>query len=138
MKRSKKVLSRGRKERRTKELHPSDRGRLRRPPPPSASRRGNLLGGAAAIALTELALDVAPLLLGGAEPGPDAVCVELPSVAVVGKAALEHVQQLGPQSLVFDRGDQLHPTVEVARHQVRGTGQDPGLIAALEGVDPRV
>ena len=40
--------------------------------------------------------------------------------------------------LVLDRRDQLDPVVEVARHQVGGADEDAGLLAALEGVDPRV
>src|SRR5881394_1961671 len=109
MKRSKKALSRGRSERRTT-----------RPilviGPASAGCRGELLPGAGTVTRAQLLLHAAPLFLGRTETRPDAVGIEFPSIGVLGKTALQHIEQLSPQSLVFDRRHQLDPTVEVARH----------------------
>src|SRR4051812_29396854 len=88
--------------------------------------------------LLKLPLRVTATVRPRLEPGPDAVGAELPGIDVVGEAALEHVEQLGPQLRRLDRGDQLHAAVEIARHQVGGAGQDPGLVSALEGVDARM
>src|SRR5680860_578447 len=91
MKSSKKTLSRGRSERRAiAESYGS------------AGRR-ELLGGAGAVTPAELLLDAATLPSGWAVPRPDSVGAELPGVGVLGEAALQHVEQLCFQTLVFDR-----------------------------------
>ena len=136
MKRSKKVRSRGRREKRAtagQSYWSSGRrpGELSRRSRRAARRRGRR--GARAAPPGRCA---AGRFRRRRVQSPSAV--ELPGVGVVGEAALEHVEQLRLQVRVFDRRDQLDPAVEVARHQVGRADQDPRLVAALEGVDARV
>src|ERR1700733_3473367 len=109
-----------------------------RPGVASAGRRGELFGGASGMSLAQLLLNAAPLPRGDGGAGPVALDIELPGVGGIGEAALEDVEDLRPQLRVLDRDDQLDAAVEVARHQVDGADQDPGLGAALEAVDARV
>ena len=135
MKRSKKVRSRGSREKRATRpillVRRWPRRNVSRRPRPDARRRARRSARAAPPGRCAARPRAG-------EPGPDAVGVELPGVGVVGEAALEHVEQLGLQLRVLDRRDQLDPAVEVARHQVGGAHQNPRLLAALEGVDARV
>src|SRR4051794_37964264 len=87
---------------------------------------------------SQLRLNVARFAQRRRAPVPNAARVELPGVVVVGKAALDYVEQLLPQGGLFDRGDELDPAIEVARHHVGGPHQHPRLLPTLEGVDARV
>jgi len=70
---------------------------------------------------------------------PDAVRTEHPGVGVVREAALEHLQHLRADASVLHWGDELHPVVEVARHQIgRAHEHALRLAGAFEAVDPRV
>src|SRR6476659_11242986 len=95
MKRSKKVLSRGRSEKRATGAHPSDAtGLVTRHDRHCCGRwAGQVLRGTCGMPCHQLLLGVAhfPVWLA---PGPGALGVELPGVGVVGEAALEHLEQL--------------------------------------------
>ena len=77
-------------------------------------------GGPSRVQLHQLDLHVALGLPrpGGASP-PATLRVELPRALIVGERPFQSVHQLAAQLGRFDRRRELHPVVEVTRHQVR-------------------
>ena len=96
------------------------------------------LDAARSVALDQLSLDDARLAVRAARR-VHSRRRRAPSVGVVGERAVEDVERARRGPCLEDRGHQLDPVVEVARHQVGGADVDARRLAvALERVDPRV
>src|SRR4029077_6448946 len=106
--------------------------------PPELATDGGCLRGAARVALDQPGLHAALWCSVHRSPRPDAVAAQLPRVGVVDEGSIQGVRELVAVRRVLDRSDQLDPVVEVARHQVGGTDEDPQVVGTLEGVDPGV